>query len=317
VKRSISTLFVLVLGVSLVAGACGKDDNKDNASTATTASKCKPVGTTAVTIGAQDFQESKILAEIYSQGLRCAGYDASVKILGTNAFRPIEMDAFKSNTINFAPEYAASMLEFVNNKKGEANGDAKETTDKLNTYLPTVGSGLVALEPSDAVDTNAFVITKKTSDEKGIKSLSDLATKGKDLKLGAPADCATNPNCVAGLKKVYNVDYTNYTTLGAGQPIAQALEAGSIGIGVLFSTDSTIAVKKFVLLDDDKHLLAADNVVPVVSKALNTNGFAEAVNKITAKLTTAELIVLNKQYDVDKSDPAVIAKGFLTKEKLI
>jgi osmoprotectant transport system substrate-binding protein len=313
VKRSITTLCVVALGISLL-GACGNnDDNKK--SSPTTAAGASDV---TVTIGAQDFGESKILAEVYAQGLKAAGFNTSVKTLGANAFRPVEIDAFKSNTINFAPEYAASMLEYVNNKKGEATGDAAATTDKLNTYLPTIGSGLVALEPSNAVDTNAFVITKKTSDDKGIKSLSDLASKGKGLKLGAPSDCATNPNCVPGLKKLYGLDLSSYTTLGAGQPIAQALEADQIQIGVLFSTDSTIAVKNFVLLDDDKHMLAADNVVPVMAKSLSeAKGLAAAVNKITAKLTTAELIALNKQYDVDKADPAVIAKDFLTKEKLI
>ena len=314
-KRSMTTLLAVLLGVTLFASACGKDKKNDTAaSTSTTA----PASNVPITIGAQDFGESAILAEVYAQGLKAQGYNTSVKKLGANAFRPVEIDAFKSGTINFAPEYAASMLEYVNNKKGEATGDAVATTDKLNTYLPTVGTGLVALKPSTAVDTNAFVITKKTSDDKGIKSLSDLASKGKDLKLGAPADCATNPNCVAGLKRVYGVDYSSYTTLGAGQPIAQALEAGSITIGVLFSTDSTIAVKNFVLLTDDKHMLAADNVVPVVSKALDaTSGFAAAVNKISAKLTTAKLIELNKKYDVDKEDAAVIAKAFLTSEDLL
>jgi osmoprotectant transport system substrate-binding protein len=178
VKRPITTLVAVALGLSLVTAACGSDDNSKDASSTTAESSCKDVGSTAVTIGAQDFQESKILAEVYAQGLRCAGFDTSVKALGANAFRPIEIDAFKSNTINFAPEYAASMLEYVNNKKGEATGDAAATTDKLNTYLPTVGPGLVALEPSTAIDTNAFVITKKTSDDKGIKSLSDLESKG-------------------------------------------------------------------------------------------------------------------------------------------
>ncbi|HVT78028.1 MAG TPA: ABC transporter substrate-binding protein [Acidimicrobiales bacterium] len=303
-KRSMTALCVVALGVSLL-GACGKNNDKKNSS----ATKVK------VTIGAQDFGESKILAEIYAQGLRAKGFTTSVKFLGANAFRPIEMDAFKSKTINFAPEYAASMLEYVNNKKGEATGDAKATTDKLNTYLRAMS--LEALEPSDAVDTNAFVITKKSSDELGITSLSDLATKGKDLKLGAPSDCATNPNCVPGLKKVYGADYTSYTTLGAGQPIVQALEAGSIGLGVLFSTDSTIAVKNFVLLKDDKHMLAADNVVPVVAVGFTTSQFETAVNKISAALTTDELIALNKKYDVDKADPAVIAKDFLTSKKLL
>jgi osmoprotectant transport system substrate-binding protein len=311
------TLVAVGLSLSLVAGACGSnDDNKKSSSTTAAAAKCKAVGTTAVTIGAQDFGESAILAEVYAQGLRCAGFDASVKKLGANAYRPVEMDAFKQKTINFAPEYAASMLEFVNNKKGEATGDAVATTDKLKTYLPALG--LTAQKPSDAVDTNAFVVTKKTSDDLGIKTLSDLAAKGKSLKLGAPSDCATNPFCIKGLKNTYGLDLSNYTSLGAGQPIAQALEADTIQIGILFSTASTIAVKGFVLLDDDKHMLAADNVVPVMTTELGgAAGFADAVNKITATLTTQKLIDMNKRYDVDKEDAAVIAKDFLTTEKLL
>lgn len=310
-KRSLTSLVALVASIGLVATACGKNDNNKSATTTTGAHS-----NVTVTIGAQDFGESKILAEVYAQGLKAKGYNASVKLLGANAFRPVEMDAFKSNTINFAPEYAASMLEFVNNKKGEATGDAGATTAKLNTYLPALG--LTALTPSAAVDTNAFVITKKTSDDLGIKSLSDLAAKGKSLKLGAPADCATNPNCVPGMKSVYGLDLTGYTTLGAGLPIAQALEAGQIQIGVLFSTDSTIATKHFVLLDDDKHMLAADVVVPVLSKTLSdASGLDAAVNAITARLTTSKLISLNQKYDVDKEDASVIAKDFLKTEKLV
>src|SRR5690554_3082234 len=81
-----------------------------------------------------------------------------------------------SGDVNLAPEYAASMLEFLNNGAGEATGDAGQTTDLLNGYLEEMG--LVALTPSDAVDTNAFVITSDTSESLGIESLSDLAEKG-------------------------------------------------------------------------------------------------------------------------------------------
>ena len=312
-KRSLTTLVAVGLSLSLVAGACGKDKKNTSATTTTGAHS-----NVTVTIGGQDFGEAAILTQVYAQGLKAAGFNATVKKLGANASRQVEIDAFKSNTINFAPEYAASMLEFVNNKKGEATGDAQATTDKLNTYLPTIGTGLVALTPTDAVDTNGFVITKKTSDDLGVKSLSDLASKGKNLKLGAPADCATNPFCAPGLKKIYGLDLSGYTALGPGQPIAQALDAGSIQVGVLFSTDSTIAVKNFVLLTDDKHMLAADNIVPVVSKALSVaSGLKAAVDKISAAVTTDKLLAMNKRFDVDKQDAAVIAKDFLTTEKLL
>jgi len=149
-------------------------------------------------------------------------------------------------------------------------------------------------------------------------NLSDLAAKGANLKLGGPADCETNAFCIPGLKKVYNLDLSGSFQALETSAVAPALDADTIDIALLFSTDGRIAANNYVLLQDDKHMLAADDVVPVVSKALSdTSGFAAAVNKITAKLTTNQLIALNKQYDVDKADPAVIAKGFLTKSKLI
>jgi osmoprotectant transport system substrate-binding protein len=307
VKRSITTLLAVLLGIALVGTACGSDDD-DNAAPKDEGNGVK------VTIGAQDFGESAILAEIYKQGLAEHGFATSINTLG--GYRDIELTAFDKKTINFAPEYAASMLENLNNKKGEATSDPRETVAKLQPYLEA--KGLAALAPSDAVDTNAFVVTKETSDRLGIKTLSDLAAKGKDLKIGAPADCETNPFCLPGLKKVYGLDLSkNYTALESGQ-VADALDAGSIQVALLFSTVGRIAAKGYVLLDDDKHMLAADNVVPVVSKALADNGeLVEYTNEISDKLTTAKLIAMNKRFDIDKEDAAVIAKDFLTTEKLI
>jgi osmoprotectant transport system substrate-binding protein len=308
VKR-IRTLLAVAFALALVAGACGSDDD-DDGGTASDNSSVK------VTVGAQDFGESKILAEIYAQGLEAKGFDAAAKFLGTNSYRKIEVEAFDSKTINFAPEYAASMLEFMNDKKGEATGDVDTTVAKLETYLGAKSLG--ALKPSAAVDTNAFVITKKTSDDLGIKSLSDLAAKGKDLKIGAPADCETNPFCIPGLKTTYGLDLSkNVTPLGAEQ-ITDALDANSIQIGLVFSTASAIKTKGYVLLDDDKHMLAADNVVPIVAQDLQENeDLVAAVNAITAKLTTEALIDMNTRFEVDKDDAAVIAKDFLTDEGLI
>ena len=316
-KRSITLLLALLLPLGLL-GACGGDDDKNSADADGDANPSAAVDadtSVKVTIGAQDFGESRILAEIYKQALAEKGYTTSIHELGGN--RATELTAFEQKTINFVPEYAASMLEFVNNKKGEATGDATATYEKLNTYL--ADKQLKAFRPSSAVDTNAFVVTKKTSDDLGIKTLSDLADKGKNLKIGAPADCETNPFCIPGLKSTYGLDLAkNYTALEPGPPIIAALDAGSIQIALLFSTDGTIKSKGYVLLEDDKHMLAADNVLPVVSKELSdAKGFESAVNAITAKLTTDKLIDMNKRFDIDKEDAAVIAKDFLTDEGLL
>ena len=124
-----------------------------------------------ITIGAQDFGESAILAQIYGQALEAAGYPVEQQELG--GFRDIEISAFEAGDINFAPEYAASMLEFLNEQAGEATSDVDETVGLLQGYLDELD--LLALDPSDAVDTNTFVVTQETSEELGLTKLSQLA----------------------------------------------------------------------------------------------------------------------------------------------
>lgn len=300
-KRSVRTILALVVGLALLATACGDDEE--------TLQSDGGDDTPSITIGAQDFGESAILAEIYKQGLEAKGFRVSVQKLG--GFRDLELAAFDKATINFAPEYVASLLEALNGKdKSEATGDVAETAKLLAPYLKT--KKLVALEASSAVDTNALVMTKAMSDKLGIKTLSDLASKGKDLKLGAPSDCETNSFCLPGLKRVYGVDLSAKLVSLEPSAIAAALDAGSVDVGLLFSTDGRIKAKDYVLLTDDKKLLAADNVVPVVSDELAGNDdLVAAADAISAKLTTAILIDLNKRYDVDKEDAADIAKSFL------
>jgi osmoprotectant transport system substrate-binding protein len=298
--------------IAIVAIAACSSDKKATTTTGSSSSSSAPKPT--ITIGSQDFGESAILAEIYKQGLSAKGFTVNTQKLG--GFRDLEVKAFDGGTINFAPEYVASMLEFLNGKKGEATSDVTATVGKLKPQLET--KGLAALDATDAVDTNALVMTKAKADQLGIKSLSDLATKGASLKLGGPADCETNAFCIPGLKKVYNLDLSaNFQALETSA-VAPALDAGSIDIALLFSTDGRIAANNYTLLQDDKQMLAADNVIPVMKKDLASNSdLASAVNAIGKKITTDSLIDMNKRYDVDKEDAAVIAKDFLTQNGLI
>ena len=294
------------LALAILAAACGSGDGTGEA-----------IDGPTITIGAQDFGESAILAEIYSQALADGGYTTEVQSLA--GFRDLEIEAFDADEINFAPEYAASMLEFLNDFAGEASGDAAETTELLQARLD--GIGLQALEVSDAIDTNAFVVTPETSEEFGITSLSELAENGADLTLGGPPDCETNPFCIPGLQEVYGVDLSgNFTPLDAGQVTVQALESGEIDIAILFSTSGIIADKGWLLLEDDQSMLAADNVVPVVTTEVAEaygQEFADLVNAVSAELTTADLTEMNRKFDIEQQDPGDIATEWLTEKGLI
>ena len=69
-----------------------------------------------ITIGAQDFGESEVLAQVYGQALEAAGYPVEYQDLG--GFREVVYASFESGDINFTLEYAASALEFLNENAG-------------------------------------------------------------------------------------------------------------------------------------------------------------------------------------------------------
>ena len=288
----------IMLVVALVATACGSGDGAD------------PADGPEVVIGSQDFGESAIVAEIYKGALEAEGFTASVQPVG--GFRDLVLAAFESGDINLTPEYAASALEFLNGFAGEATGDADETTDLLNGELSAID--LVALEPSDAVDTNAFVVTGETSQALGLTKLSELADH-PELVLGGPPDCETNAFCIPGLRDAYGVDLgPTFQPIDAGQFTVQALEAGEIDIALLFSTSGVIADRGFVLLEDDRGMLAADNVVPVLTTELEEaygSSITDVLNDVSSKLTTADLTAMNKRFDIDNEDADDIAADCL------
>jgi osmoprotectant transport system substrate-binding protein len=311
--RKIRGLWAVLAVLALLAGACGDDSGDDSASDETTATgdtssdaSVPPDGPT-ITIGTQDFGESAILSQIYGQALINAGYSVEYQELG--GFRDLEVPAFESGDINFAPEYVASMLEFLNEFAGEATSDVDETLGLLEEQLSEIG--LQALEPAPAVDTNTFVVTPEKADELGLSGIGDLTD---DLTLGAPQDCEANAFCLPGLETVYGVDLSSgFTPLDPGV-IPDALENDEVDVAVLFSTSGIIADKGWIVLEDTDGLLAADNIVPVVTDELvDTYGadFETLVNDISAAITTELLTAANARFDIDAEDADVIAADFL------
>ena len=77
---------------------------------------------------------------------------------------------------------------------------------------------------------------------------------------------------------------------------------------------------EFVILKDDKGLINADNVVPVLTNELVSKygtDMSDLLNQVSAALTTSELTELNRKYEIDKEDPEQIAKDFLQSKNLL
>lgn len=302
----VSRLAIAFLVALIVASACGGSGG-GSPSAAT-----KP----NVTIGSTNFSEQLILGELYAQILEANGYTVTRKFnLGA---REIVFPALASGQIDLEADYLATLLAFVN-KNATGSTDPKATSTTLQKELDA--KSLTVLDYAPAVDQNGFVVTKATADKYKLAKLSDVAAVGGQLVLGGPPECPTRPFCAAGLKTTYGITFKDFKPLDTGGPLTvAALKGGQVDVGLLFTSDSTIAVNNFVLLDDDKHLQLSDNIAPVVRNDLLAKApsdFKSIINSIAAKLTTAELTAMNKQNDIDKTDPKAIAAAWLKKMGLV
>ncbi|HLA17019.1 MAG TPA: glycine betaine ABC transporter substrate-binding protein [Candidatus Limnocylindrales bacterium] len=124
-----------------------------------------------VKIGSFNFGESETLGELLAQILEANGFSVERKFNLGN--REIVFPALQSGEIDLVAEYAASVLEYVNEGAGEATGDPAATTAKLSERLAP--RGLVALAYAPATDQNTFVVTSETASKYRLTKLSDLA----------------------------------------------------------------------------------------------------------------------------------------------
>ena len=123
-----------------------------------------------LTVGKTNFYEQDILAELYAQILEANGF--TVARQDASGTREVVFPALEGGQIDVLVEYAATALEYVNGGVGQATADPQETTELLRTALEPLG--LTALEPSEAADQNAIVVTQATADQYGLQTISDL-----------------------------------------------------------------------------------------------------------------------------------------------
>ncbi|MEU8843219.1 ABC transporter substrate-binding protein [Streptomyces roseus] len=313
-----------VLGAAALTAslaACGGDSLEKSKDTGSGASAPSDSGSGSakgkIVIGAAGFTESNVLAELYAQVLADAGYSTSITTVNN---RELYEPSLEKGEIDVVPEYAATLAEFLNAKvngpkapeeKPVASSDVAATVAGLEKLAGPLG--LKALPAGPAVDQNAFAVSKEFAQKNNLKTLSDLGKSGLKVKIAAGDECAVRPFCAPGLKKTYGIDVSGIDPKGVGTPQAkQAVKDGVDQLALTTTTDATLDTFGLVLLEDDKKLQNADNVLPVVNaKDAGSPEIAAALDKLTKVLTTADLVELNKKVDAQREKPADAAKAYL------
>lgn len=201
-------------------------------------------GSGKVVVGGSNFTESQILANIYADVLKSAGFDASVQAVGN---RDLYLKALEAGDIQAFPEYLATVTEALNkqvngpNATTIASGDVDATLAKAKPLAQQ--EGLTFGTPSTATDQNAYAVTKAFADKHNVSTLSELAKEcGSGLVLGGPTECPTRPFCQPGLEQTYGLKFSGFKQLDAGGSLTKAaLRQGQVSLGLIFSSDGSLA----------------------------------------------------------------------------
>lgn len=273
-----------------------------------------------ITIGAFNFTESQILAEIYGEALSAGGYEVSV-LQSTN--REVLLPALAAGEVQIVPEYLGTFTEFLNIAENgpeagpAANGNVDQTYQEAEALAGLLG--ISVLTPSPAADQNAFAVRADLASTHDLVTLSDLAALSKttNIRLGGPPECPQRPFCQPGLEETYGLVFSEFTPLDAGGPLTkEALAQGSIDVGLVFSSDGGIVANDFVVLEDDLKLQQVDNIVPAVLSSILSPELSSILNAVSAAMTTEDLIAMNKAVDIDRRKPAEVAAEFLAAKGL-
>jgi osmoprotectant transport system substrate-binding protein len=262
-----------------------------------------------ITVVSFDFPESETLAEIYGQALRRQGYP--VEVVPRFGPREIVEPALEQGRVDFVPGYLGSGLNFLSENR-VATADPRAVHARLLRALAARGLSVLAFAP--AQDRNGFVVTGDMARTRRLRRLSDLRPIAPQLLFGGPPECPERPLCLVGLRDVYGLRFKRFEPMPSRAVTADALEAGEIDVGMLETTDGNLAERDLVQLEDDRRLQPAENVVPIVRKAIIAvygSALVRVVNTVTAQLTTRDLIGMNRRVELDDAEPAAVAADWL------
>ena len=116
--------------------------------------------------------------------------------------------------------------------------------------------------------------------------------------LAAAPDCEGRLDCEGGLTDQYGIDVTKVLPLGyASDQTYQSVLNGESELGETSTTDGTLESQGLVVLEDDKQIQPAQNLVPGRLRDVPPAhpDVADILNPLMAALTTENLTELNGQ----------------------
>lgn len=212
----------------------------------------------------------------------------------------------KTGQVDVYPEYTGTIVETYLKKNGSG------LTAQQMARIARKGvqkDGLVTFKYAPGDDRQGIGMRSSVAKKYHIKTISDLQKNAAKIRFVSQGEFDKRADALPGMNKKYGKfnfkslrdydDSLKYTIMAEGKGDAAPVS----------TTEGQLATSKYVLLKDDKSLWPPYNLVPLANKksAKEHPKMAAALDRVDAKLTTKQLINLNKQVMVQGKNYRMVA----------
>jgi len=261
-----------------------------------------PVDT--VVIGAKNFSEQSILAQVMADRLHAAGFSVTQK---NDLGSAVAYRALASGEIDAYVDYSGTL--WTNVLKRADNPPRAELLRQLTQALRARDG--VALQGALGFE-NAYALAMRRDRAQalGIRTIADLARRAPEMTLGSDLEFLSRPEWSA-LKAAYGL---NFKAERRFQPtfMYKSVAGGEVDVISAFSSDGRIAADDLVVLSDPKQAIPPyDAVILLSPKRAHDLRFQRALAPMLGAIPvqTMRKANLSVDRDRDKATPAQAARA--------
>ena len=255
-------------------------------------------------VGAKNFSEQYILAEVMAERLERSGAHVSRKEdLGS----AVAYRALAAGELDVYVDYSGTL--WTNVLKREDNPGRAQVLAELTTELKK-RDGVVVLGSLGFENAYAFAMRADRAKALGVVSLADLARQAPRLTLGSDLEFLSRPEWKA-VDAAYDFNFKKERSF---QPtfMYRALSGGEADVISAFSSDGRISADKLVVLTDPKGALPPyDAVILISPKRAGDERLLAALRPLIGSISVEAMRSANYAVDRDqgKVSPAEAARA--------
>jgi osmoprotectant transport system permease protein len=261
-------------------------------------------GASAVIVGAKNFSEQSILAQVMADRLHQAGFTATVKDdLGS----AVAYRAVASGGIDAYVDYSGTLWADI--LKRTDNPPRQELLKQLTATLKA-RDGVDLMGALGFENAYALAMRRDRAQALGVKTIADLAAHAPALSLGSDIEFLSRPEWRA-LQAAYGLHFKSERRF---QPtfMYKAVTGGEVDVISAFSSDGRIAADDLVVLSDPKQAIPPyDAVILLSPKRAHDARFRAALAPMLGAIPvdTMRKANLSVDRDRDKATPAQAARA--------